>query len=382
MGDDGGGRRRSGTGTWLLGAPPVEPRPLAAALGLPEEDPGLRRLRQAGPQRYARIERLHRAAQRAFAHRTRVEVCRDLEHAVHGALREAREAREASEVHGAHAAPEADPGAGPSPDPGPDAGPDARPGPSPDPGPDAGPDARPGPGPDPGPGSDVSPGPDPATGSTYDPLRPASDAAARALMADAALAGGRGLNTGLAFGVLLSPVALVLALTVARVLPPLFGAAIGCPEQLALTHALACFSGGALGAVFSVIVRLRDAYQLTRPTAADVADDPAGTDGMPPDPAQLVRLMRQEGWYRVVVGWFLAVSLFVVINGGILSLFAPPAVPEGVCGTGPLSPADHQALIKAFFFWGGVGFLAGLNERWAYGLLRRDGAEGPRDAIR
>ncbi|MFI8276640.1 hypothetical protein ACIGBH_17350 [Streptomyces sp. NPDC085929] len=41
--------------------------------------------------------------------------------------------------------------------------------------------------------------------------------------------------------------------------------------------------------------------------------------------------------------------------------------------------AGHQALIKAWFFWGSVGFLAGLNERWAYGLVRRGGEPRPAD---
>ncbi len=131
-----------------------------------------------------------------------------------------------------------------------------------------------------------------------------------------------------------------------------------------------------MGAVFSVIVRLRDSYQLIR--RAPGGDATPG--GVPSDPVQLAQTMRQEGWYRVVVGWFLATSLFLLINGGILTLLTPPALPDGLCGPAPLTPAGHQALIKAFFFWGSVGFLAGLNERWAYGLLRRGGdqrAPGP-----
>ncbi|MDH6108701.1 hypothetical protein P3T36_002378 [Kitasatospora sp. MAP12-15] len=91
----------------------------------------------------------------------------------------------------------------------------------------------------------------------------------------------------------------------------------------------------------------------------------------------MAQAMRQEGWYRVVVGWLLATSLFLLINGGILTLLTPPAMPDGLCGGAPLTPAGHQALIKAWFFWGSVGFLAGLNERWAYGLLRRGNEQRP-----
>ncbi|ROQ99958.1 hypothetical protein EDE04_6516 [Streptomyces sp. 2132.2] len=213
-----------------------------------------------------------------------------------------------------------------------------------------------------------------APGTGTGRLQAEADAASRRLASDAALAGGRGLNTGLAFGIVLSPVVLVLALLAGRFVPPLFGGAIGCPEELVLMDSLVCFAGGAMGAVFSVIIRLRDAYQLIQP--APGRSEPAD---IPADPVQLARMMRQEGWYRVVVGWFLASSLFLLINGGILTLLTPPAAPGDMCGPAALSPAGHQALIKAWFFWGGVGFLAGLNERWAYGLVRR-GGEPPRPA--
>ncbi|KQV18552.1 MULTISPECIES: hypothetical protein [unclassified Kitasatospora] len=199
-----------------------------------------------------------------------------------------------------------------------------------------------------------------------DYLKDEADGAAQQLEADAALAGGRGLNTGLAFGILLSPVVLILTLAVGRAVPPLFHGTLGCPEQLSLMYSLVCFSGGAMGAVFSVIIRLRDAYQLIQRGPLR-----SGSPDLPANPVQLARTMRQEGWYRVVVGWFLATSLFLLINGGILTLLTPPATPDDLCGAVPLTPAGHQALIKAWFFWGSVGFLAGLNERWAYGLLRR-----------
>ncbi|KPI17593.1 hypothetical protein OV450_2369 [Actinobacteria bacterium OV450] len=301
-------RRAGRTGAitaWLFGAVgPAEPRTMAEALGLADEAPGLQRLRDAEPQRLARVERLHTAAQRAFERRTGEAVCRALEAAVRTAVRETA----------------------------------------------AAPAGRPG----------------------TDRIEAEADAAAQRLAADAALAAGRGLNTGLAFGILLSPVVLVLALLAGTFLPRLFHGAIGCPEELVLMDSLVCFAGGAMGAVFSVIIRLRDAYQLIGPAPGRTA-----SADIPADPVQLARMMRQEGWYRVVVGWFLATSLFLLISGGILTLLTPPAAPADMCGPGPLSPAGHQALIKAWFFWGSVGFLAGLNERWAYGLVSRGGEPRP-----
>ncbi|MFK0044105.1 hypothetical protein ACIQU4_08355 [Streptomyces sp. NPDC090741] len=310
--------RTGAIGAWLFGAVgPVEPRTMAEALGLAEEAPGLQRLRDGEPLQLARVERLHTAAQRAFEQRTGEAVGRALEAAVRAGIRESA----------------------------------------------AGPAGRP---------SGTGTGTGTGTGSGTDRLKAEADAASQRLAADAALAGGRGLNTGLAFGIGLSPVVLVLALFAGRFVPPLFDSAIGCPEELILMDSLVCFAGGAMGAVFSVIIRLRDAYQLIQPAPGRSA--PAD---IPADPVQLARMMRQEGWYRVVVGWFLASSLFLLINGGILTLLAPPAAPEDMCGPVPLSVAGHQALIKAWFFWGGVGFLAGLNERWAYGLVRRGGEPRP-----
>ncbi|MFD0571759.1 hypothetical protein ACFQ0T_24235 [Kitasatospora gansuensis] len=137
-------------------------------------------------------------------------------------------------------------------------------------------------------------------------------------------------------------------------------------------YALVCFSGGAMGSVLSVVIRLRDAYQLIQRGPLRGA-----TPGLPANPVQLAQTMRQEGWYRVVVGWFLATSLFLLINGGVLTLLTPPAVPDDLCGATPLTAAGHQAVIKGWFFWSSVGFLAGLNERWAYGLLRRGNEQQP-----
>lgn len=189
------------------------------------------------------------------------------------------------------------------------------------------------------------------------------------LEADTVTAGARGLNIGLACGVVVSPVVLVVVFALGEWVPRLFGIDLGCREQQALVHALVCFAGGAMGAVFSVIIRLRDPQQLIR--------SQAGRANLAADPVQLAQTLRQEGWYRVVVGWFLATALFLLVSGGILTVLTPPADPAELCGPGPLSAAGHEALVRAWFFWGAIGFLAGLNERWAHGLLRHPAA--PRD---
>ncbi|MFE2283520.1 hypothetical protein ACFXDJ_05015 [Streptomyces sp. NPDC059443] len=189
------------------------------------------------------------------------------------------------------------------------------------------------------------------------------------LEADVATAGSRGLNTGLTAGILVSPVVLMVVFALGEWVPGLFGIDFGCQEQQALIHALVCFAGGAMGAVFSVIIRLRDPQKLIRTRA--------GHGNLAADPVQLAQNLRQEGWYRVVVGWFLATSLFLLVSGGILTVLTPPLSPAELCGPGPLTAAGHEALVKAWFFWGAIGFLAGLNERWAHGLLRHPST--PRD---
>ncbi|MBT2470802.1 hypothetical protein J7E97_23775 [Streptomyces sp. ISL-66] len=199
---------------------------------------------------------------------------------------------------------------------------------------------------------------------------------------DTATAGARGLNVGLTCGIVVSPVVLLVVLALGAWVPGLFGIDFGCQERQALLHAMVCFAGGAMGAVFSVIMRLRDPANLIRARSGrgNPGSDPAS------DPVQLAQSLRQEGWYRVVVGWFLATALFLLISGGILTVITPPLSAAELCGPGPLSAAGHEAVVKAWFFWGAIGFLAGLNERWARGLLRHPSAArdepGPQDGAR
>lgn len=216
-----------------------------------------------------------------------------------------------------------------------------------------------------------------AQGADVGRLETAVELAGSRLESDTVTAGARGLNIGLTCGVAVSPVVLVVVFVVGRWVPGLFGSDFGsdfgCQEQQALVHALVCFAGGAMGAAFSVIIRLRDPRRLLR------AQGRLGK--LAADPVQLSQSLRQEGWYRVVVGWFLATSLFLLVNGGLVTVLVPPVVPPELCGPGELTAAGHEALIKAWFFWGSIGFLAGLNERWAHGLLRHP-SSGRDDACR
>ncbi|MGW1772725.1 hypothetical protein [Streptomyces sp. NPDC002104] len=227
-----------------------------------------------------------------------------------------------------------------------------------------------------------------AQGADVARLETAVALAGARLEADKATAGARGLNTGLTCGIVISPVILLVVFALGEWLPRLFGVRLGCQEQLALAGALVCFAGGAMGAVFSVIVRLRDPRQLIRDSRDSRAgragrDSHDGPGGAVPavDPVQLSRALRQEGWYRVVVGWFLATALYLLVAGGILTLLTPPATPAELCGPGPLSVDGHGALVRTWFFWGAIGFLAGLNERWARGLLRHPSAPANEAAV-
>lgn len=286
---------------WFDGAADGEIRALEEVPGIDPER--LRELWCAEPELMLRLDRLHTAAQRAFARRTRAAVADDL-------LRALRAVAQGADV------------------------------------------AR---------------------------LETAVALAGTRLESDTATAGARGLNTGLTCGIVVSPVILVVVFALGAWVPRIFGVELGCESRLALASALVCFAGGAMGAVFSVIVRLRDPRQLIR-------DGPGGA-GPDTDPVQLCRALRQEGWYRVVVGWFLATALYLLVAGGILTVLSPPAGPAELCGPGPLSGDGSGALVKTWFFWGAIGFLAGLNERWARGLLHHpsvpgDEAAGPGEGTR
>jgi len=100
----------------------------------------------------------------------------------------------------------------------------------------------------------------------------------------------------------------------------------------AVRDILICICGGTAGAVISTIIRV---------SAADRIDYKTVT--------------ARTAAFRIVLGWLFAVVLFFLVKGEIVTVFKAPD---------PASP-------ESFFFWGGVGVLAGFNEVWARNLITR-----------
>ncbi|MCI0687792.1 MAG: hypothetical protein L0Y54_11225 [Sporichthyaceae bacterium] len=155
----------------------------------------------------------------------------------------------------------------------------------------------------------------------------------------------RRYTLGLLMGVLST---LVLLTVVGRLTEPVVESLTGAngldrAEYWSLRDTLACLGGGALGAVLSVLLAMRnrrmDYETVTRGAAA----------------------------FRIVLGWLFAAALLFLIKGGTLTLFEDP--------TGPLiagSPPGAEAIeVRSFFFWAGLGFIAGFNERWVRNLIIR-----------
>ncbi|MFF4345889.1 hypothetical protein [Streptomyces sp. NPDC001530] len=177
---------------------------------------------------------------------------------------------------------------------------------------------------------------------------------------DCALAVSRGINVGLSLGALISVVLLIVPLLVgAAGLLDLLRVEVGCSDRWSLMGAFVCGGVGAFGAVLSVLVRLRNSgEELTRRRT--------NGDRGAVAPGQMARGMRHEGVYRVFVGWILALAVYFLLNAGFIKLFEMPATPAEICA------ANQDGQSTAFWgFWCAVGFLAGFNERWAFGLLDR-----------
>ncbi|GAA3787064.1 hypothetical protein ACFS5L_05010 [Streptomyces phyllanthi] len=183
---------------------------------------------------------------------------------------------------------------------------------------------------------------------------------------DRAVAVSRGLNVGLGVGAAVSVVLLCLPLLWgARLLEQLTGATLGCTDRWSLLGAFVCGGVGAFGAVLSVLVRLRNSGdELTRRKVN-------GHDGVVA-PGELYRTMRHEGVYRVFVGWILALAVYFLLGADFVTFIETPATPARLCSPGG-RPGDGTDF---WGFWCAVGFVAGFNERWAYGLLGR--ATAPR----
>ncbi|MFI1356206.1 hypothetical protein ACH4TV_21910 [Streptomyces sp. NPDC020898] len=69
----------------------------------------------------------------------------------------------------------------------------------------------------------------------------------------------------------------------------------------------------------------------------------------------------------------LALAVYFLLSGGIVPVFELPATTVDVCP----SPGATGSAAKGTEFWGfwcAIGFVAGFNERWAFGILGRDSA--------
>ncbi len=115
-------------------------------------------------------------------------------------------------------------------------------------------------------------------------------------------------------------------------------------EYWSLRDSLVCIGGGAAGAVVSVLLRLSHVEHLDYRT-----------------------IDRGAAIYRVAIGWFFAAALLFLIKGGIVTIFTDPSA-KLIDG----SDTSLREQITSWFWWGGLGFLAGFNERWARNLLSRD----------
>ena len=113
----------------------------------------------------------------------------------------------------------------------------------------------------------------------------------------------------------------------------------------ALRDALACMAGGVIGASLSVLLRLSQIEQLDYRT-----------------------IDKSAALYRLAIGWLFAAALLALIKGGILAaVFVDPSA-HVMNGTN-VSLGERVA---SFFWWIGIGLIAGFNERWARNLLSRD----------
>ncbi|MEV0174226.1 hypothetical protein AB0I00_24290 [Streptomyces sp. NPDC050803] len=190
------------------------------------------------------------------------------------------------------------------------------------------------------------------------------------LVQDSATAVSRGLNVGLALGSAASLVLLAVPLLWGVGLLQALGVTLNCTNRWHLLGAFVCGGVGAFGAVLSVLVRLRgNAEQLTK-------RQNNGREGLIV-PGQMARSMRHEGVYRVFVGWILALAVYFLLSGGLVPVFEVPATASQICP----SAGDPGSPAKGTDFWGfwcAIGFVAGFNERWAFGILGREATRRPK----
>jgi hypothetical protein len=185
------------------------------------------------------------------------------------------------------------------------------------------------------------------------------------LCQDEAVAVVRGLNFGLTLGAFLSVLLLGVPLLAGVQLLGMTGTTLNCSDRWSLLGAFVCGGVGAFGAVLSVLLRVR------------VSEEPLRRKGSSHKvaiaPAQVSRSLRHEGVYRVFVGWILALAVYFLLSTGWVTAINMPSTTGELCTNG----ADAAAKGTAFWgFWCAVGFLAGFNERWAFGMLNRQSGKG------
>ncbi|MFE6358963.1 hypothetical protein ACFVP3_02945 [Streptomyces sp. NPDC057806] len=192
------------------------------------------------------------------------------------------------------------------------------------------------------------------------------------LAQDSATAVSRGLNVGLTLGSAASLVLLAVPLLWGVALLGALGVTLNCTDRWHLLGAFVCGGVGALGAVLSVLVRLRgNAEQLTK------RQNSVG-EGLVV-PGQMARSMRHEGVYRVVVGWILALAVYFLLGGGLVPVFEVPATAADICPSAA-APGSPTKGTDFWGFWCAIGFVAGFNERWAFGILGRESTRKPKSA--
>ncbi|MEU9957592.1 hypothetical protein [Streptomyces sp. NPDC050982] len=174
---------------------------------------------------------------------------------------------------------------------------------------------------------------------------------------DGELAVNRGLNSGFVLGMVL----LIVPLLVGEKLLGLCDVSLKCTDRWSLLGALVCGGAGAFGAVLSVLTRLRNSGdQLMR--------RPANGSKEAVPPGQQARAMRRGGVHRVFLGWLLAIAVYLLLGSGLVTVIEIPASITDVCAAEGRADSAGTAF---WGFWGAIGFLAGFNERWAYGLAGR-----------
>ncbi|MGW1215088.1 hypothetical protein ACWD5F_36230 [Streptomyces sp. NPDC002499] len=191
------------------------------------------------------------------------------------------------------------------------------------------------------------------------------------LCQDEAVAVVRGLNIGLTIGGVCSFLLLCLPLLAGVKLLGLIDVSLNCNDRWSLLGAFVCGGVGSLGAVLSVLLRVRCSEEPLRRGKF--------THKLAIAPAQVSRSLRHEGVYRVMVGWILALAVYFLLSTGWVTVIDMPATTAEICATG------SEAASKGTAFWGfwcAIGFLAGFNERWAFGMLNRPETRGNRSRRR